>query len=134
MKMTTDIPASITAPDRWRPRSARSKFFDGVPDEATVEDRLRLSRSLAGGPGLPELHPGHVHVHACGRGRRAIGADASNKIAIWDTLMDSTTLLLTGNTSTMYAVGFLDLDKDGPTVIDLPPGCWASSTTWPSTT
>ena len=35
--------------------------------------------------------------------------------------MDSTTLLLTGNTSTMYAVGFLDLEKDGPTVIDLPP-------------
>ncbi len=35
--------------------------------------------------------------------------------------MDSTTTLLTGNTSTMYAVGFLDLEKDGPTVIDLPP-------------
>ena len=35
--------------------------------------------------------------------------------------MDSTTVLLTGNTSTMYAVGFLDLEKDGPTVIDLPP-------------
>jgi len=36
--------------------------------------------------------------------------------------MDSTTILLTGNTSTMYAVGFLDLAKDGPTVIDLPLG------------
>ena len=36
--------------------------------------------------------------------------------------MDSKTVLLTGNTSTMYAVGFLDLLKDGPTVIDLPPG------------
>ena len=56
-------------------------------------------------------------------GQASMGADASNKIAIWDTLMDSKTILLTGNThSTMYAVGFLDLAKDGPTVIDLPPG------------
>ena len=58
----------------------------------------------------------------------------SHQICIFDTLMDSTSLVLTGNTSTMYAVGFLDLEKDGPTVIDLPPACWASSTTWPSAT
>ena len=47
-------------------------------------------------------------------------ADACNKICIFDTLMDSTSLFLTGNTSTMYAVGFLDLAKDGPCVVDLP--------------
>jgi hypothetical protein len=34
--------------------------------------------------------------------------------------MDSKSLFLTGNTSTMYAVGFLDLKKDGPTVVELP--------------
>ncbi len=62
-----------------------------------------------------------LSVHTLREGQASIGADASHKIAIWDTLMDSTTVLLTGNTSTMYAVGFLDLEKDGPTVIDLPP-------------
>ena len=36
--------------------------------------------------------------------------------------MDSTSLVLTGNTSTMYAIGLLDLAKDGPTVVDLPSG------------
>ena len=36
--------------------------------------------------------------------------------------MDSKSLVLTGNTSTMYALGFLDLKKDGPTVIELPEG------------
>ena len=52
----------------------------------------------------------------------SVGADTCNKICIWDSLMDSESLRLTGNTSTMYAVGFLDLQKDGPSVIDLPPG------------
>ena len=55
-------------------------------------------------------------------GQAEAGADASNKVCIFDTLMDSTTVLLTGNTSTMYAIGFLDLAKDGPTVVDLPTG------------
>ena len=55
-------------------------------------------------------------------GQANAGCAQAHQVCIWDGLMDSTTLLLTGNTSTMYAVGFLDLDQDGPTVIDLPPG------------
>ena len=37
-----------------------------------------------------------------------------DEILIFDNLMDSKTILLTGNTSTMYALGFLDLLEDGP--------------------
>jgi hypothetical protein len=76
-----------------------------------------------------------LSMYTLREGQASVGADASHKICIWDNLMDSTTLLLTGNTSTMYAVGFLDLLKDGPTVIDLPPGMlgvfWM---TWPFAT
>jgi hypothetical protein len=35
--------------------------------------------------------------------------------------MDARTLLLTANTETVYAMGFLDLKADGPTVIEAPP-------------
>lgn len=35
--------------------------------------------------------------------------------------MDSNPLWLTGNTSTVYLSAFLDLKKDGPTVIEIPP-------------
>jgi hypothetical protein len=34
--------------------------------------------------------------------------------------MDAATLLLTANTETVYALGFLDLKTDGPTVIEAP--------------
>jgi hypothetical protein len=36
--------------------------------------------------------------------------------------MDSNPLFLTGNTDTVYCFAFLDLEKDGPTVIEIPPG------------
>jgi hypothetical protein len=35
--------------------------------------------------------------------------------------MDAQTLLLTANTETVYSLGFLDLNSDGPTVIEAPP-------------
>ncbi len=120
MKMTTDIPASITAPNTVETSIGTLDYFDGVPTDetvATVYDYLDRSRAVnVFLNSIPALS-----MYMLREGQASIGADASHKIAIWDTLMDSTTLLLTGNTSTMYAVGFLDLEKDGPTVIDLPP-------------
>jgi hypothetical protein len=119
--MTTDIPASITAPAKAETSIGTLEYFDGVPTPATVQtlyDYLDTSRAAnVFVNSIPMLS-----MYTLREGQAGIGADASHKIAIWDGLMDSTTLLLTGNTSTMYAVGFLDLGKDGPTVIDLPPG------------
>ena len=36
MKMTTDIPASITAPDKVETSIGTLEYFDGVPTEKTV--------------------------------------------------------------------------------------------------
>jgi len=121
LKMTTPVPASITAPDKAQTSIGTLEYFDGVPTEKTIDtvyeylDRARAVNVFINS--IPMLS-----MYTLREGQASIGADASHKIAIWDNLMDSRTLLLTGNTSTMYAVGFLALDKDGPTVIDLPPG------------
>ena len=37
--------------------------------------------------------------------------------------MDSDPIFLTGNTDTVYAVAFFDLNRDGPTVVEVPEGC-----------
>jgi hypothetical protein len=117
----TDIPASITAPDEVKTSIGTLKYFDGVPTEEstkTIYDYLDTSRAVnVYLNSIPALS-----VNALREGQAAVGCAASNEICIWDTLMDSKSHVLTGNTSTMYAVGFLDLLKDGPTVIDLPPG------------
>ena len=52
---------------------------------------------------------------------REFGARRANQIIVWETLMDAQTLLLTANTETVYALGFLDLNADGPTVVEAPP-------------
>ena len=57
----------------------------------------------------------------CIRDRASIGAKNSNQVLIFDHLMDSNPLFLTGNTDTVYCSVFLDLEKDGPTVIEIPP-------------
>ena len=51
------------------------------------------------------------------------GATKSNQALIFDQLMDSNPLYLTGNTDTVYCLAFLDLENDGPTVVEIPPGC-----------
>ena len=121
MKMTTPIPASITTPDQVDTSIGTLRYFDGVPTQETVEtvyDYLDRSRAVSVFiNSIPMLS-----MYALREGQASVGADTCNKICIWDNLMDSKSLLLTGNTSTMYAVGFLELLKDGPTVIDLPPG------------
>ena len=47
MEMTTPIPAQITTPDSVETRLGTLKFFDGFPDEPTVEkvmDNLDFSQ------------------------------------------------------------------------------------------
>ena len=49
MKMTTDIPSSITTPDRVETRIGTLNFTDGFPDKATVEkvfDNLDFQRGV----------------------------------------------------------------------------------------
>lgn len=120
-KMTTEIPGSITTPDNVKTSIGELKFFDGVPTDQTVEtlydnlDRMRGVQAFL--VGMPA-----ASAYALYEGPKAIGADSANKVQLWEELMDSTTLALTGNTSTLYAITTLDLKADGATVIEVPPG------------
>lgn len=120
-KMTTQIPESITTPDKVQTSIGKLEFFDGVPTKettATLYDNLDLMRGVrAFLVGLPA-----ASTYALYEGPKKIGADRANKVQLWKQLMDSKTLALTGNTSTLYAITTLDLKSDGATVIEVPPG------------
>ena len=48
-KMTTDIPAGILTPDTVETRLGTLRFFDGLPDDATVQkvyDNLDFQRGV----------------------------------------------------------------------------------------
>jgi len=121
MKMTTPIPEAITTPDRVETSIGTFEFFDGVPTKKSTEMAYDFLDKVNAYKALLSTIP-TVSINELRRGQSAVGAKSSNQICIYDTLMDSKSLVLTGNTSTMYALGFLDLEKDGPTVIELPQG------------
>ena len=56
------------------------------------------------------------------KGLHDFGLDAANKFLIFETLLDSQSLYLTPNTESVYRMQFLDLKRDGPTVVEAPPG------------
>lgn len=97
------------------------EFFDGVPSDATIEtlydnlDRMRAVQVFLDNQGAASLN-------AMRKGNASIGANASNKVSITEELLKSQSLYLTGNTSTLYALTYLDLEADGPLVVELPPG------------
>jgi len=118
----TEIPESITTPDHVDTRIGRLDFFDGLPTEETaarLHDHLAFIRGVeAFLNGVPA-----ASIEAMRRGMVDMGATASHQCVMMDQLLDSNPLFLTGNTDTVYASVILDLEHDGPTVVEIPPGC-----------
>jgi len=118
--MPTSIPHKFTTPDKVATPIGTLEFFDGVPPKETVEavydyvDRARAVEVFI------NMIPA-VSMVTLRQGQRDMGASECNQILIWEDLMDSKSLVLTGNNTSLYTWGFLDLKKDGPTVIELPP-------------
>src|SRR5580658_2630507 len=122
--METTLPLdlkSVSTPDKLDTHIGRLEFSDGVPTGNTIKALYdNLDRSRGFGVYLDNL--GAVAIRAFLTSLAAQGADAPNKIAIFEQLMDSQSMVLTANTSTLYAFSRTDLAKDGPTVIEVPPG------------
>ncbi len=118
----TEIPAKIMTPDRVSTRIGTLEFFDGMPTDATATMLLEHLTFLRGVEVFLSAIPA-ASLEALRIGLSEVGATSANKVVIYDDLMDSNALFLTGNTDTVYALAFLDLDRDGPTVVEIPPGC-----------
>ncbi len=96
------------------------EFKNGYPTPAAA-DALLGQRTLNRAIEVYLTQIPAVGIIESRRGLRDFSAKHSNQIVIWETLMDAETLLLTANTETVYALGFLDLKGDGPTVVEAPP-------------
>jgi hypothetical protein len=55
------------------------------------------------------------------KGSEAQFGAGSNVLPIWKERLNSKTLVSTPNSDVIYAMGYIDLQKDGPTVIEVPP-------------
>ena len=112
---------AISIPDKVETSIGTLEFFDGVPTDATVAtlyDNLDRMRGME----VFLDNVGAVSMYSVRKGLADAGAEGAHRIALFEQLLDSQTLVVTANTSTLYAYTYTDLAKDGPTVIEIPPG------------
>ncbi len=118
MKMTTEIPAGIAMPDKVDTRLGTLKFFDGFPDDASVEklyDNLDFQRAVQ----VYLLGMAPVNQVANRKGIREVGPD-NTTVPIFDTMMNARSIFLTPNNNTPYTWFWVDL-HNGPLVVEVPP-------------
>jgi hypothetical protein len=119
MKMTTDIPKSITTPDKVETRLGTLEFFDGFPDDATTQKVYDNLDFMRGVQAFLNAVPG-ASAEGFRTGWATQGADNNQTVIIMENLMDSKSLYLTPNTESIYNMTWLDTKK-GPLVIETPP-------------
>jgi hypothetical protein len=119
MKMTTDIPESVTTPDRLETRIGTLSFFDGFPDDATTQKVYDNLDFMRGVEAFLNAMPG-ASAEAIRVGWASQGAVNNQILLIMENLMDSKSLFLTPNTESIYHMAWFDV-SDGPLVIEVPP-------------
>ena len=117
----TSIPVDVLTPDSVKTRIGTFNYFDGFPDDETMRKARRqvdLGRGVQTflnfmpAASLEMLYVGH---------RDGYGLQTNRDIGLFDDLMSSESLWLTGNTDTVYASAFIDLSQ-GPMVVEVPAG------------
>lgn len=93
---------AISIPDKVETAIGTLEFFDGVPTDASVAtvyenlDRMRGMEVFLDNVGA-------VSMYSFRKGLADAGAEGANRIALFEQLLDSQILVVTANTSTLYA-------------------------------
>lgn len=118
LKFSTPMPPGIAAPAKVETRLGTLNFVDGFPDKAAAEklyDNLDFQRAVQSFLlGLPAVS------QVANRDAFATLGPVNTLLPIFETLTDSRSIILTGNTTTVYSWVWLDLSK-GPMVLEVPP-------------
>jgi hypothetical protein len=120
-QVSKEILDSITTPDQVETSIGALKFLDGAPLPQTAERVYDYLDTMRGVDAFLKGMPG-ASLQGLIKGAHSLGAVECNQVLIFDKLMDSQSLFLTGNTSTVYVLPNLDLKRDGPTVLEAPAG------------
>ncbi|MBE9171566.1 DUF1254 domain-containing protein [Cyanobium sp. LEGE 06143] len=112
---------SITTPDAVQTSIGTLRFIDGAPlpqTSAKVYDYLDTMRGVDTFlKGIPA-----ASIYAIIHGTESLGAVEAHQIVLFDKLAGPDQIGLTYNNTTMYVFPTTDLERDGPTVIEVPPG------------
>ncbi len=120
--MTNNVAADATsAQTSINTRIGELKYENNYPTDETVDtlyDEMDFQRACQAYLwGFPVVSAASVRLGLF----RDIGA-TYNDFEMYPHYLDSKGLWLTGNTTTIYSAAIFDLAKDGPVVVEVPPG------------
>jgi hypothetical protein len=117
-RYSTPVPPGVAAPDRVETRLGALTFFDGFPDKASAEklfDNLDFQRAVQA-----YLFAIPAVSQVANRNAFRTFGPANTVVPIFEQLLDSRGIVLTGNDNTVYSWTWIDLAQ-GPTVLEVPP-------------
>jgi hypothetical protein len=120
-QVSKEVLDSITTPDQVNTSIGTLKFLDGAPYPETADTVYDYLDTMRGVDAFLKGMPG-ASLHGLIKGAHDVGAVKYNQVLVFDKLMDSQSLFLTGNTSTMYVLPDFDLEMTGPMVLEAPAG------------
>lgn len=96
-------------------------FPDGYPGEADItrlEDEIFFQRAVQSYIWAIRV----INILGMKEGMSNIFGEGYNLMIIWKDRLNAKTLITTPNSDVIYGLAFLDLKKDGPLVVEVPPG------------
>jgi len=120
-QVSKEVLDSISTPDQVKTSIGTLTFLDGAPYPETAKRVYDYLDTMRGVDAFLKGMPG-ASLQGLIKGAHSQGAVKCHQVILFDKLMDSQSLYLTGNTSTLYVLPNLDLERDGPTVLEAPKG------------
>ena len=119
-EVSKEVLDSISTPNKVETSIGTLKFRDGAPYPETAEKVYDYLDTMRGVDAFLKCIPA-ASLHELIKGNQHVSGGEAHQVVIFDKLMDPKSLFLTANSSTMYAFPCLDLERDGPTVVEAPP-------------
>ena len=120
-EVSKEVLDSISTPDQVETSIGTLEFLDGAPLPETADKVYDYLDTMRGVDAFLKGMPG-ASLQGLIKGAHEVGAVKYNQVLIADKLMDSASLFLTANTSTMYVAPDFDLETTGPMVVEAPAG------------
>ncbi len=123
--MTPETPTtSASAPGTILTRIGDLSYEDGFPTKetvATLYDEMDFQRAVMAYQYAEPL----VALNEMNVGFKQVGV-LEGDLLLMERFLDPHGVTLTGNSTTIYGMAFLDLDKNGPMVVEVPPGSYGA--------
>ena len=112
---------AISTPDEVETSIGTLKFIDGAPLPETADKVYDYLDTMRGVDTFLKGMPA-ASLFAIIHGTESLGAEEAHQIVLFDKLAGPDQIGLTYNNTTMYIFPTTDLERDGPTVIEVPSG------------